>query len=131
MAGAYHAQAIARAGSTGSPYQAKLNSKRKRFSFAGVMTHRSAWHSEIDSQPAHDDTQPSLSADDPEHLMVPRIPNPGASVQTDTEPKVHLVFPGSSFSYVPPKDADFWNESEWIEQAEPLRFASNNHERIK
>ncbi len=94
---------------------ATLNCKRKRFSFARVTTHRSAPHSAVDSHPALDHNRPSLRADDLEHSIVPLISNTGTVVQTNTEHNVHLVFPGSSSSYVPPKDVDVWHESDWIE----------------
>ena len=90
---------------------ATLNIRRKRFLLARVAPHRSAPDSPVNSQSAPAHSRPSLSADD----SAPRISNPGAAVQTNTEPNVHLVFPGSSSSYVPPKDADIWHEAEWIE----------------
>ena len=90
---------------------ATLKIRRKRFLFARVAPHRSAPNSSVDSQSAPAHSQPSLSADDP----VPRIPNLGSAVRTNTEPHVHFVFPGSSSSFASPKHADVWHESEWID----------------
>ncbi len=90
---------------------ATLNGRRKWLLFVLLAPDRSVPDSLVDSQSAPAHSRPSLSANDP----VPRISNPGASVQTNSEPNVHLVFPGSSPSYVPSKDTDAWHESEWIE----------------
>jgi len=90
---------------------ATLNGRRKWLLFVRLAPDRSEPNSLVDSQSAPAHSRPSLSANDP----VPRISNPGASVQTNSEPNVHLVFPGSSPSYVPSKDTDAWHESEWID----------------
>jgi hypothetical protein len=94
------------AGSLATP-----NGIRKSLLFARLAPRPSVPDSSVDpeSGPAH--SSPSLSANDP----VPRISNPGASVQTNPDRNVHLVFPGSSPSNVPSKDTDAWHESEWIE----------------
>jgi hypothetical protein len=94
---------------------ATLNSKRKRFPLWGVTTHRSSPRSEVDSQPAPNLARPSSSPDDPARLMVPSTSTSDRTAQTKTELSGHLVFPGSSPSYVASKDANAWHESEWIE----------------
>jgi hypothetical protein len=94
---------------------ATLTSKRKRFPLEGLTTHRSARHSEVDSQPATNLTRPSFSAGDPTRLMMPSTSTSDPTAQTKTELIGHLVFPGSSPSYVASKDANAWHESEWIE----------------
>ena len=92
-----------------------LNGKRKRFPVGGVTTHRLAPHSEVDSQPAPNLTRPSFGAEDPARLMVLSTSTSDHTAQTKTELSGHLVFPGSSPSYVASKDANAWHESEWIE----------------
>ena len=57
----------------------------------------------------------SLCDDYPPSSMAPSLSEPGSISQLDAGPSQHLVFPGSSLSYVPSKDADAWHESEWIE----------------
>ena len=94
---------------------ATLNCKCKRFSFARVTTHRSAPQLPADSQSAPDHTRSSLSSDNSAGSMVPRISNPCAAAQMNGERNGHLVFPGSSPSYVHSKDANAWHETEWID----------------
>jgi len=94
-----------------APGLATMNRTRERFRFPVIKWHRTASHSREDSL----STTGSLSMDDPERSMVPRTSNPNSPARIDIVLRGHLVFPGSSPSYVPSKDADAWHESEWIE----------------
>jgi len=98
-----------------APGLAALNSTRERLRLLVVKRHGSASHSRVDSPAASDKTRATLSADDSKRSMVSSTSNPGSLPQANTESNGHRVFPGSSPSYVPSKDADAWHESEWID----------------
>jgi hypothetical protein len=80
-----------------------------------VRRHVSALPRPADSLTSRCADSSSLREGYPESSTAPNVSEPASISQLDAGPSQHLVFPGSSLSYVPSKDADVWHESEWIE----------------
>ncbi len=80
-----------------------------------VQRRPSSLHRPADALTSRCADSSSLRDDYPARSMAPSVSEAGSISQLGAGPWQHLVFPGSSLSYVPSKDADVWHESEWIE----------------
>ena len=94
---------------------AALTASIERFRSKVLKSHLSAANLRANSPTVLGHNRSLLRADYPGTSTAQRISNPAPTSDTNTESYGHLVFPGSSSSYIRTKDSEVWHESEWID----------------